>query len=252
MTPYRDQVKALQRALAKNNLQTVNSRQFNQNQGPRRHHEQLFTISLETVDSMQGGEADIVIFSTVRANAPSSRSSAPAAAAASSSSSSSSSTFHQIGFLSDQRRMNVALTRAKRAMYVVGNAGTLRGDQNWTALIENAQSRHLLSSVSDIDSFFHAIPQPAPSPVLSSPSPAAVAAAAAAAAAAISASAYARYAARPPISPHIPGPVSAASSSSSSSFSSSSSSSNGHHSHHHHHHSRSPSPLPHKKSRGDS
>ncbi len=67
-------------------------------------------ITISTVDGFQGREADIVIFSAVRSN-PQGR----------------------IGFVADARRLNVAITRARRGLVVLGNGETLRHDANWRA-----------------------------------------------------------------------------------------------------------------------
>ena len=59
-------------------------------------------ISVNTVDGFQGQERDIVIISLVRSNSNG-----------------------QIGFLSDLRRMNVAITRARMKLVIMGNAETM-------------------------------------------------------------------------------------------------------------------------------
>lgn len=59
-------------------------------------------IQVHTIDSFQGQEKDIIYISLTRANAN-----------------------QQIGFLSDLRRMNVAMTRAKKKLIVIGDSSTI-------------------------------------------------------------------------------------------------------------------------------
>jgi senataxin len=77
----------------------------------------LDDIEIATVDSFQGKEKDIIILSTVR-GCPESNS---------------------VGFLADVRRMNVALTRAKQGLFVVGKTQTLQTNQIWNSLIKHAR-----------------------------------------------------------------------------------------------------------------
>lgn len=66
------------------------------------------SITISTVDSFQGRESDIIIFSTVRSNVDG-----------------------EIGFLSDRRRLNVMWTRARLALIIVGDRRTLTTDALW-------------------------------------------------------------------------------------------------------------------------
>ena len=44
-----------------------------------------------------------------------------------------------IGFVADARRMNVAITRARCACWIVGSAQALGSDANWAALVAHAR-----------------------------------------------------------------------------------------------------------------
>lgn len=66
-------------------------------------------VYVATIDSFQGHEKEFVIFSCVRNNKE-----------------------NRIGFASDKKRMNVALTRAKNGLVLVGNSEVFRkGDSLW-------------------------------------------------------------------------------------------------------------------------
>ncbi|XP_026404868.1 uncharacterized protein LOC113299953 [Papaver somniferum] len=90
-------------------------------------------MEFNTVDGYQGREVDILILSTVRASDQSSA--APGINTGG------------IGFVADVRRMNVALTRAKLALWVFGNAATLKNNRSWGALVKNAEKRNLIVSL---------------------------------------------------------------------------------------------------------
>lgn len=62
-------------------------------------------VRISTIDSFQGQEKDIIILSLVRSNDEG-----------------------DIGFLKDYRRMNVAITRAKEQLFVIGDSATIGAD----------------------------------------------------------------------------------------------------------------------------
>lgn len=83
------------------------------------------------MDGFQGREVDILVLSTVRATH-----SAPEGSNQS-----------RIGFVADVRRMNVALTRARLSLWVLGNTRTLQRDHNWGALVKDAKERDVIIPV---------------------------------------------------------------------------------------------------------
>ena len=86
VSPYRDQIRLLKEQL--------------QNSPALLTHADRITVN--TIDSFQGQERDMVLISMTRSNATG-----------------------EIGFLADIRRMNVAMTRAKKKLVIIGDGSTL-------------------------------------------------------------------------------------------------------------------------------
>ncbi|XP_048578304.1 uncharacterized protein LOC5512433 isoform X2 [Nematostella vectensis] len=85
------------------------------------------SIEVNTVDGFQGREKDVIIMSCVRAKKGESG----------------------IGFVDNRNRLNVSLTRARHALYLVGHLTTLKSSADWSTLIDNARSRRLVYDVHD-------------------------------------------------------------------------------------------------------
>lgn len=100
ISPYRHQVEVLK--------ELVNSDADLQEVAP--------ALSVNTIDSFQGQERDAVFISMTRSNAEST-----------------------IGFLSDIRRMNVAMTRARKKLVVTGDSATLSQFPFYADFIQYAQ-----------------------------------------------------------------------------------------------------------------
>ena len=80
-------------------------------------------ISINTIDSFQGQERDIVYISMTRSN-----------------------NANSIGFLSDIRRMNVAMTRARKKLVVVGDSATLSQLEFYSDFVSYAQQKDAYQS----------------------------------------------------------------------------------------------------------
>ena len=76
-------------------------------------------ITINTVDGFQGQERDVILISLVRANEEG-----------------------QIGFLNDLRRMNVAITRARMKLIILGDASTLTKHAFYKKLYDYIESLH--------------------------------------------------------------------------------------------------------------
>ncbi|MCB9283354.1 MAG: AAA family ATPase [Lewinellaceae bacterium] len=70
-------------------------------------------LTINTIDGFQGQERDVVYISLVRSNSKG-----------------------QIGFLSDYRRMNVAMTRARKLLVVVGDSATIANHDFYQAFLD--------------------------------------------------------------------------------------------------------------------
>merc|ERR1711903_420146 len=101
-------------------------------------------IDCKTVDGYQGGERDAVVLSLTRSNP-----------------------HRAVGFLADERRLNVAVTRARRHVCVVGDSDTVRASPFIAALLDH------VATVGDYVSAAEYLP--AAAPVVAAPVPVAVA-----------------------------------------------------------------------------
>ena len=74
-------------------------------------------IEVKNVDGFQGREKDIIVFTSVRSNMNG-----------------------DIGFLNEFRRLNVAITRAKYGMVMVGNMAVMKRNEDWRELVNKLEA----------------------------------------------------------------------------------------------------------------
>lgn len=104
ISPYKAQVHLLKQELANLNTKKLST---------------LLSIEVNTVDSFQGQERDIIYISLVRSNANG-----------------------EIGFLKDTRRTNVAMTRARKKLVIIGDGATLASNPFYNKLIGYAEQKN--------------------------------------------------------------------------------------------------------------
>jgi regulator of nonsense transcripts 1 len=91
---------------------------------PGINEEWLEKVEIGTVDSYEGREKDYVILMCVRSN-----------------------DVRELGFLRDTGRMNVALTRARDGLFVVGNRDTLNSpsSDSWQRFVEHCKTQGVIA-----------------------------------------------------------------------------------------------------------
>jgi predicted DNA helicase len=100
ISPYKEQVQYITNLIAEDEELKTNPQK----------------IVVKTIDGFQGQERNIIYISLVRSNDK-----------------------HEIGFLNDIRRMNVALTRAKEKLVVIGDSSTLANHSFYKDFIEYSE-----------------------------------------------------------------------------------------------------------------
>ncbi|XP_039397069.1 protein ZGRF1 isoform X2 [Mauremys reevesii] len=76
---------------------------------------EIKAVQVSTVDAFQGAEKEIIVLSCVRTR--------------------------QVGFIDSEKRMNVALTRGKRHLLIVGNLACLSKNKLWGCVIHHCEGR---------------------------------------------------------------------------------------------------------------
>ncbi len=117
LSPYREQVTYLEQVFQDDPAfaHLLHSRKQSVHQRPTTQEP---NITINTIDGFQGQERDVIYISLVRANPK-----------------------HEIGFLQDYRRMNVAMTRARMMLVVIGDSATIGKNKFYQSFMDYCAER---------------------------------------------------------------------------------------------------------------
>lgn len=117
LSPYREQVTYLEQVFQEDPAfaHLLHSRKQSVNLRPSTQEP---NITINTIDGFQGQERDVIYISLVRANPK-----------------------HEIGFLQDYRRMNVAMTRARMMLVVIGDSATIGKNKFYQSFMDYCAER---------------------------------------------------------------------------------------------------------------
>ena len=113
LSPYREQVNHLDEMLREDPTIAPFMSKKNDPENDHLQKHRHPTLSVNTIDGFQGQERDIIYISLVRSNGK-----------------------NEIGFLSDYRRMNVAMTRARMLLVIIGDSATIGNNKFYAALLD--------------------------------------------------------------------------------------------------------------------
>ncbi|MEI6410455.1 MAG: AAA domain-containing protein [Bacteroidota bacterium] len=121
LSPYREQVNYLEQLIREDaQLAGFLSTKKDASSPDQALSPQHNLITINTIDGFQGQERDVIYLSLVRSNPK-----------------------NEIGFLSDYRRMNVAMTRARMLLVVIGDSATIGNNKFYASFLEYCEKEGL-------------------------------------------------------------------------------------------------------------
>jgi regulator of nonsense transcripts 1 len=118
-----------------------------------RFYHSLYDVEVDTVERFQSREKDYIVMTGVRSekmprgHCPHHRARPNALACSPCDDRCAKACQGRLGFVADWRRLNVAITRARRGLIIVGNERTLRVSPHWNALLDYIQDAGAITRV---------------------------------------------------------------------------------------------------------